>query len=292
MSKGLGTGLGALFGDNALEEPQTGGAYLPISKVEPRRDQPRSRFDEAALNELAGSIAEHGVIQPLTVRKLEDGYFQIIAGERRWRAARMAGLKEVPVRVIEADDKKAMELALVENLQREDLNPAEEARGYKALIEEYGLTQEETAVKVGKSRPVIANALRILSLPKPVLLYIEEGKLTLSQARAILTVEGDANRLDTAEHAVKDSLTVREIDAHAKKLAKRSLKPKFEQKEEEVDYVAEVEKKLSNHLGRKIKITCGNKNGKIEIEYYGSDDFEQLCDALNSINAGDKGGEA
>ena len=289
MSKGLGSGLGALFGESAMEEATGGGIYLPISKVEPRRDQPRSRFDEAALNELAGSISEYGVIQPITVRKLDGGYYQIVAGERRWRAARMAGLKEVPVRVIEADDKKAMELALVENLQREDLNPAEEARGYRALIEEYGLTQEETAARVGKSRPVIANSLRLLALPKQVLIFVEEGKLSLSQARAILAVDGDEKRIETAAKAVKGSLTVREIDALAKKLAQKPKAIKQGPEEDAVDYVGEVEKKLSNRLGRRVKITYGSKKGKIEIEYYGSDDFEQICDALGSIGAIDRG---
>lgn len=274
-----------------MEENTGGSSYLPISKVEPRRDQPRSRFDEAALNELANSISEHGIIQPITVRKLDGGYYQIIAGERRWRAARMAGLKEVPVRVIEADDKKAMELALVENLQREDLNPAEEARGYKSLIDEYGFTQEEAAVRVGKSRPVIANSLRLLTLPKQVLTFIEEGKLSLSQARAILAVDGDAKRIETAEKAVQGSFTVREINALAKKLAQKPKIIKEEPQEDAVDYVGEVEKKLSNRLGRRVKITYGGKKGKIEIEYYGSDDFEQICAALGSISVMDRGEE-
>lgn len=292
MAKGLGTGLGALFGESAVAERAGGSVYLPISKVEPRKGQPRGRFDEAALSELAGSVTEHGVIQPITVRRLDGGYYQIIAGERRWRAARMAGLEEIPARIIEADDRKAMELALVENLQREDLNPAEEARGYKSLIEEYGLTQEETAARVGKSRPVVANALRLLALPKPVLAYIEEGRLSLSQARAILAVEGDAKRLEAAEKAVQSALTVREIAALAKRLSRKPAKKAPEPAEDAVDYVGEVEKKLSNRLGRKVKITLGGKTGKIEIEYYGSDDFEQLCDALCSIDTPDGGGKA
>ena len=184
--KGLGTGLGALFGDAAMEEPTNEGTFLPLSKIEPRQDQPRSSFDEETLTELSASIREHGVIQPLTVRKLDGGYYQIIAGERRWRAARLAGLFEVPVRIIEADDKKAMVLAMVENLQREDLNPIEEAAGYRYLMNEYGFTQEAVAASVGKSRPVVANALRLLTLPESAQKLVEEGKLSHSLARTVL----------------------------------------------------------------------------------------------------------
>lgn len=181
--KGLGTGLGVLFGQDEENEKDSQLLTLPISKVEPRLEQPREYFDQEALQELADSIAQYGLIQPITARKLDSGYYQIIAGERRWRAARLAGLQEVPVRVIEADDRRTAELALVENLQREDLNPVEEAKGYKTLMEEYGLTQEETAKSVGRSRPAVANALRLLSLSKPVLELLEKGELSAGHAR-------------------------------------------------------------------------------------------------------------
>ncbi|MBR2731431.1 MAG: ParB/RepB/Spo0J family partition protein, partial [Clostridia bacterium] len=182
---GLGSGLGALFGDNEPPRQENKEQTLPISRVEPRADQPRRRFDDAALEELTESIRQHGLIQPITVRSLDSGYYQIIAGERRWRAARAAGLREVPVRIIEADDRKAMELALVENLQREDLNPIEEAKGYRTLMQEYGLTQEDAAAAVGKSRPAVANALRLLSLPEPALGLVEDGTLSAGHARAL-----------------------------------------------------------------------------------------------------------
>lgn len=287
-SKGLGAGLGALFGEAAVEGASEDSIYLPISKIEPRKDQPRTYFDDEALAELAESIAQHGIIQPLTVRKLDGGYYQIIAGERRWRAARMAKLFEVPVRIIEADDKTAMELALVENLQREDLNPVEEAKGYKTLMSEYGLTQELVAQRVGKSRPVIANSLRLLTLPEEVLKMLESGELSLSHARAILELDNKNDQLKAAKAAIDRNMTVREATA----MIKRMLNSEKEDKKSSanskkfpdgVDYFSEVEKKLTKSLGRKVKIVDGKKKGKLEIEYYGSDDFEIICEALSSI---------
>ncbi len=286
MAKGLGTGLGALFGDSAMEPEKEKSDLLPISKIEPRQDQPRRFFDEAQLAELAESIKEHGVIQPITVREIDGGYYQIIAGERRWRAARLAGLFEIPAKVIEADDRTAMVLAMVENLQREDLNPIEEAKGYKVLTEEYGMTQAAVAESVGKSRPVITNAMRLLTLPEDVLKLTEEGKLSLSQARAILEIEDDELKSQIAVQAAENSLTVREISSLAGKIGresnrKKSKRPVFP---DGVDYYAEMEKSLSSALGRKVKIQWGRKKGKIEIEYYGDEDFEEICAALSSVN--------
>lgn len=286
MAKGLGTGLGALFGDSAMEPEKEKSDLLPISKIEPRQDQPRRFFDEAQLAELAESIKEHGVIQPITVREIDGGYYQIIAGERRWRAARLAGLFEIPAKVIEADDRTAMVLAMVENLQREDLNPIEEAKGYKVLTEEYGMTQAAVAESVGKSRPVITNAMRLLTLPEGVLKLTEEGKLSLSQARAILEIEDDELKSQIAVQAAENSLTVREISSLAGKIGresnrKKSKRPVFP---DGVDYYAEMEKSLSSALGRKVKIQWGRKKGKIEIEYYGDEDFEEICAALSSVN--------
>ena len=287
-TKGLGAGLGALLGDAALDDrggaSQDGAVYLPISRIEPRQGQPRRLFDETALYELTESIREHGVIQPLTVRRLDDGYYQIIAGERRWRASRMAGLSEVPARIIEADDRKAMELALVENLQREDLNPVEEAEGYRTLINEYGLTQEEAAQRVGKSRPVVTNALRLLTLPAEALALIEDGKLNLSAARCVLELEDADERVKAAREIAEKKLTVREALALVAKI-KSGAKPKAKPRTRElgpdgVDYLAEVETKLSKKLGRRVKIVDGKRRGRLEIEYYGADDFENICAVL------------
>ena len=279
--KGLGTGLGALFGEAAADSGFDS-VLLPIARVEPRSDQPRSLFDEERLEELAESIREHGIIQPLTVRKIDGGYYQIIAGERRWRAARMAGLFEVPARVIEADDGEAMVLALVENLQREDLNPMEEARGYSVLMKEYGMTQEKTASVVGKSRPVVANALRLLTLPDEVIAMLEDGRLSSSQGRALLELKDEADRLAAAKAVTEKGLTVREATELIKKM-KRVPREKSKKSGDGVDYVAEAEKRLSNRLGRGVKIAYGRKKGRIELEYYGEDDFEALLSALESM---------
>jgi len=216
--RGLGTGLGALFGDEVtVSAPET----LPISRVEPRSGQPRMVFDEPALQELSESISQHGVLQPITVRRLDSGYFQIIAGERRWRAARMAGLTEVPVRIVEADDRTAQELALVENLQREDLNPMEEARGYRALMDDFGLTQESVSLSVGKSRPAVANALRLLSLQPDVAELLEKGALSPGHARALLPLEDKPLQLDTAKRIVEKGLSVRQAETLVAALFKK-----------------------------------------------------------------------
>ena len=281
-SKGLGKGLSALLGD-FTEETTEKSAYqqLPIHKVEPNAGQPRQDFDEEALAELAESIREHGVIQPLTVRALPSGYYQIIAGERRWRAARIAGLDTVPAVVIEADDKKAMELALIENLQRQDLNPVEEALGYRSLMEDYGMTQEEASRRVGKSRPAVANALRLLALPEKVLNMLREGKLTPGHARAILSLKTEKLQLTAAQKITALDLSVRQAEQLCKTLGKEK-KPAPEQPLA-VDYVAECEKQLSKRLGRGVKIINGKRKGRFELEFYGQEDLQVLLDALMKI---------
>ena len=282
---GLGSGLSALFGeDYAAPAAQSGTSTLPISKVEPRKDQPRSRFDQAALEELSESIRQHGLIQPIVVRQIDSGYYQIIAGERRWRAARAAGLTEVPVRIIEADDRRAMELALVENLQREDLNPIEEAQGYKTLMEEYGMTQEAAATAVGKSRPAVANALRLLNLCPPVLHMVEEGQLSAGHARALLPIRDAAAQGSAAETVIAHRLSVRQTEALAARLAKAppAAKP---QKNVEVDYTRELERELEGLLGRKVKLVDGKKKGRIELEFYGAEDREALIENLRLFSS-------
>lgn len=279
--KGLGTGLAALFGDEELEE-QSELMTLPITKVEPRKDQPREYFDEDALKELADSISQYGLIQPIVARKLPNGYYQIIAGERRWRASRLAGLSEVPVRVIEADDRTTAELALVENLQRENLNPIEEAKGYKTLIEVYGLTQEETAKSVGRSRPAITNSMRLLSLSDDVLKLVEEGKLSAGHARALIPITDGKKQLEAAKEVISKSLSVRKTETMAAKLAKEPQETS-EKKKPFVDYSAEVEKELGEILGRRVHLVDGKKNSRIEIEFYGADDRENLIDMLRKL---------
>ena len=280
--KGLGKGLGALLGDFS-DEPQEKSAYqsLPIYKVEPNPDQPRKEFDPEELENLAESIRVHGLIQPLTVREMPTGYYQIIAGERRWRAARLAKLSEVPVVVIDADDRKAMELALIENLQRQDLNPVEEALGYKTLMEDYGLTQEEAATRVGKSRPAVANALRLLGLNPEVLELVRTGSLTAGHARAIAGLKSEKKQLEAAKKVIALSLSVRQTETLCKNMEKEPA-PK---KEEvfAVDYVAECEKSLSKHLGRGVKIVNGKRKGRFELEFYGQEDLQKLLDALMKL---------
>lgn len=278
-NKGLGKGLGALLGDFTEEAVQSS-AYqiLPIYKVEPNPEQPRQDFDQEELQALADSIAVHGVIQPLTVRTLDSGYYQIIAGERRWRAARLAQLSEVPVVIIEADDKKAMELALIENLQRQDLNPVEEALGYQSLIEEYGLTQEETAKRVGKSRPAVANALRLLGLSESVLEMVKNGTLTAGHARAVLMLKTEKKQQEAAQKIVALSLSVRQAETLCKNMCKEPAPVKEEIFA--VDYVAECEKSLSKHLGRGVKIVNGKRKGRFELEFYGQEDLQALLEAL------------
>jgi len=282
--KGLGRGMGALLGDFE-ETPAEASSYqkLPIYKVEPNPDQPRRDFDEEELQALADSITEHGIIQPLTVRELNSGYYQIIAGERRWRAARLANLSEVPVVIVEADDKKAMELALIENLQRQDLNPVEEALGYKSLMEDHGLTQEDAAKRVGKSRPAVTNALRLLNLAPEVLEKVRKGELSAGHARAVLTLKSEKKQLAAAQKIAALGLSVRQAELLCRNMGKEAPAPKEEPVTLKVDYVAECEKQLSKHLGRGVKIVNGKRKGRFELEFYGQEDLEVLLNALMKI---------
>lgn len=280
--RGLGTGLGALFAESELMPQETEKKdilSLPISKVEPRAEQPRKEFDPEALETLAESIREYGLIQPITVRPLDNGYYQIIAGERRWRASRLAGLAEVPVRILEADDKLASEMALVENLQREDLNPLEEARGYKQLMTEYGMTQEEVAQRVQKSRPAVANSLRLLGLSDEVLGLVERGELSAGAARALLGLEKADVQLAVAKKAITEELSVRQLEALVTKL-RRPAKASKAQRGDNVDYTAEAERRLSDALGREVRIGGGPGKGRITLEFYSADDREALMAGL------------
>ena len=280
--KGMGRGLGALMLD-AVETPADNTPYrlLPIQKVENNQNQPRKDFDDEELQSLADSIAIHGILQPLTVRELPSGYFQIIAGERRWRAARIAGLKEVPAVVIEADDKKAMELALIENLQRQDLNPVEEALGYQSLIEDFSLTQEEAAERVGKSRPAVANALRLLALTPPVLEKVRKGELSAGHARAILTVKDPKKQIDVAQKIAALGLSVRQAELLCKNITREHQQKEYVPLQ--VDYISECEKDLSKILGRGVKIVNGKRKGRFELEFYGPEDLQLLLDALMQL---------
>ena len=280
MAKGLGKGLGALMGDFSVETPAAKSPYqmLPIHKVEPNPNQPRRDFDPEELQSLADSIALHGVVQPLTVREVANGYYQIIAGERRWRAARIAELREIPAVIIEADDRKVMELALIENLQRQDLNPVEEALGYQTLMEEYGLTQEDAAKQVGKSRPAVANALRLLNLTDKVLEMVRTGTLSAGHARAVLSLKSEKLQEQAAQKIAALGLSVRQAELLCKNMAKEPAPMK--EPTLAVDYVAECEKSLSKHLGRGVKIINGKRKGRFELEFYGQDDLQVLLDAL------------
>ena len=278
---GLGRGLGALLGDDVMKTESSGSLSLPISQVETCSSQPRKRFDDESLQELADSISQHGIIQPLTVRKLSSGYYQIIAGERRWRAARLAGLQEVPVIVIEADDRKAAELAMIENLQREDLNPMEEAAGFQSLIESYHMTQEEAAQRVGKSRSAVTNALRLLGLTPSVRKLVEEGKLSAGHARALVPLSPSL-RESAANAIVSGGLSVRQTEALVKRLSAEKKEAQAKDPDE-VDYLAEAQNELKARLCRGVKIVPGRKKGRIELEYYGVDDLNDLLDALAVI---------
>lgn len=285
--KGLGGGLSNLFGDDAAASLSENGAadsitQLPLTKIERNPNQPRKKFDQQALEELAESIRLHGVITPITVRHGEkDGYYQIIAGERRWRAARLAGLKEIPAMVLEVGEGEVMELALIENLQRQDLNPIEEAEGYDRLMQQFGLTQEEVANRVVKSRSAVANALRLLGLPDEVRTMVADGKLSGGHARAVLAVSDEDKRVEAARQMV--GMSVRQAEALAKRLNKKpSVKPP-QPEAFSVDYVADVEKELESVLGRKISIQQGKNSGQLTLEYYGADDLERLIEALRSL---------
>ncbi len=281
--KGLGKGLGAIFGE--IPQQATGKetiTTLPLTKLEPNPDQPRKVFEPEALDALADSIRTHGIIQPIAVSKGENGFYQIIAGERRWRAARLAGLKEVPVLVLDADTEKTMELALVENLQRMDLNPVEESLGYRRLMDEFGATQELVAEKVGKSRPAVANSLRLLALPQPILDMVSTGKISAGHGRAVLTLKTEKEQLAAAQKIAALALSVRQAELMCKSLAKEIVQP-TPCKEIQVDYLAECEKSLSRRLGRGVKITSGKRKGKLDLEFYGPEDLQNLLDALELI---------
>ena len=280
--KGLGRGLGALIDDFSVPAAQEQITALPLQKIEPNPKQPRRTFDPEALQSLADSIAEHGVVQPLAVRDAGNGYYQIIAGERRWRAARLAGLTELPVVVLDADDRTVMELALIENLQRQDLNPMEEAEGYRVLMEEYGLTQEQAATRVGKSRPAVANALRLLALPDEVRAMVEEGTLSAGHARAVLTLNSQRLQKAAAQKIIALRLSVRQAEAMCKRMAAEE-KPKKVKPALTVDYVGECEKALTKQLGRKVRIVSGKRKGRFELEFYGQDDLQRLYEILLAI---------
>lgn len=285
--KALGTGLEALFTEDlTLEENRERAekdiSELPVMKIEPRQDQPRRWFDEEALEELADSIAKHGVIQPITVRPQESGYYQIIAGERRWRAARKAGLETVPVHILTVDEQKAMEMALVENLQREDLNPIEEAQGYEILQQTYGMTQEEVAQSVGKSRPAIANSMRLLMLSEDVRRLVEEGELSAGHARALLPLEHPDVQMNVAQTIIAKKLSVRRAEALVDSLLK-APEPVQEKDGTAVDYLGECARELETALGRRVRMQQGRKSGKIELEYYDADDREALIEALRKL---------
>lgn len=283
LKKGLGTGLSALFGEDLLDEENSELLSVPILRVEPRSEQPRKTFDEAALNELADSIAQFGLIQPIVVRKLDNGYYQIIAGERRWRASRLAGLTEVPVRVIEADDRRTAELALVENLQREDLNPIEEAKGLQTLIEQYGLTQDEAAKSVGRSRPAVANSLRLLSLPESVLRLVEELRLSAGHARALLPITDEPVQFELAQKIIAEGLSVRKTEQLVSKTLKKLSEPDPDDTDAPaIDYAAETADYLSRVLARKVQLDIGKRSsgGRITLEFYDADDREALIENL------------
>jgi len=282
----LGKGLGALLNtdnvlDNVLDEKNI--TELKISQIEPNKEQPRTVFDEEKLAALADSIAEYGVISPIVVKKLDNGFYRIIAGERRWRASKIAGKKTIPAVIKDFDDKETMEVALIENLQRENLNPFEEAKGYKELMDIFSLTQEEVANKVGKSRSAVANSVRLLSLPDEIKKYVLEEKLSVGHVRAILSIENDEIKLVAAEKIVEDGLNVRQTESYIATLLKGPKVKKKDPMEEEMKrYFATLEKKLSTQLKTKVSIHRGRKKGKIEIEYYNNEEFERLMKILKS----------
>lgn len=274
--RGLGKGLDALFADNAVQSAGTEGIVtIRLSEIEPNRDQPRKKFDEEALSQLADSIRQHGVLQPLVVRPMPGSEnYQLVAGERRWRASRMAGLSEVPVIIRELNDTEVMEIALIENLQREDLNPIEEAEGYKILMQSYGMTQEEVSQRVGKSRPTVTNALRLLNLPSKVCNMVKSGSLSQGHARTLLSLEDEERIIKIADEIVSKGLSVREVEKIVKK-------KEAENKEDKVSTISmtivEIEKGLSELLGRKVKISQGRNKGTMQIEFYDEEDLKRLA---------------
>ena len=275
---GLGRGLDSLFSENATDDNIA--IELRLSEIEPNKDQPRVHFDEEALQELADSIEKHGLLQPLVVRPQLGGTYQIVAGERRWRASRLAGLTEVPVRVIEADDRRTAELALVENLQREDLNPIEEALGYQSLINDFNLTQEAVSEKLGKSRSAIANSLRLLSLEDEIKKYLISGEISSGHARAILSLEDKNLRIELAERILLNGLNVRQAEALSKTIQRK--KPKKEKPVTVYDIeLKSLCERLSSRFGTKVSLTQGKNKNKIEIEYYNDSDLERILELLD-----------
>ncbi len=275
---GLGKGLGAIFLENDNEDGG-GSVTLNISEIEPNRSQPRKEFDEKALSELAESISKHGLLQPLLVRPLTLGGYQIVAGERRYRACQMAGLKDIPVIIRELGDTETMELALIENLQREDLTPLEEAEGYNVLMTEHGFTQDEVAQSVGKSRPAVANALRLLKLPNSIADYLKEGKISAGHARALLSLDNEKDMLELADLIVQKDLSVRQVE----KLCKAKPKIQNEQRpEKKPSFYSMVELALAESLGRKISISKnkGKKGGVLQIEFYSDEELTELSNKL------------
>ena len=275
---GLGRGLDAIFAENT-QESGSGAVMLRISELEPNREQPRKDFDEKAMAELADSISQHGVLQPLLVRPIFGGGYQIVAGERRWRAARMAGLSEVPAMVREMNDGEVMELALIENLQREDLTPLEEARGYQTLLEKYELTQEEVAKTVGKSRPAVTNAMRLLGLPQEIQDMVERGELSAGHGRALLVFADEEMMVAVARKAAAEGLSVRQLEKLAKKAAQESS-GKEAPVVSRCTYFDEVELSLHEHLGRKVRVAANGKKGVLQIEFYGEEDLQRLMASI------------
>ncbi len=278
---GLGKGLNAIFMENETED-ENKTVTLKISDIEPNRDQPRHSFDEESLSELADSISVHGVLQPLLVRPLPDGGYQLVAGERRWRASRMAGLLEVPVVIKDMTDSEMMLISMIENLQRENLTPVEEALGYKALAQEYGLTQDEISKSVGKSRPVIANAMRLLNLPGEVLDMLSNGEISTGHARALLSIEDEEKILETARSIKSEDLTVRDIERIAKKLNENKEVREKKESHKRSSFYDEVELALNEHLSRKVRVLNSKGNGgTLEIEFYSEDDLGELAKFFN-----------
>jgi len=277
--KGLGKGLGALFGEDAVDNTARDFEYLPLQRIEPMQDQPRSLFEDDKILELADSIRDRGVLTPLIVRSVEGGFYQIIAGERRWRAAREAGIREVPVRIVVANDKEALELAMIENLQREDLTPIEEARGYRVLMDDYSMTQEDVAKAVRKSRPAIANSLRLLSLPTELMVLVESNELSAGSARALLALKSEDRMREAAKMIISNDMSVREVEALVRKLNKEKAS-RTKQMVIEVNYLLEAQNRLTSAMGRRVTIKQGKGKGKIELEYYDQEDFDVLFDAL------------
>jgi len=277
--KGLGKGLDALFGDAAIEASSNDFEYLPLQKVEPNPDQPRTVFDEEGLNSLADSIRADGVITPIIVRKIEGGFYQIISGERRWRASREAGLDELPARIVDVDEKTARIIAMIDNLQRDDFNPIDEARGYKNIIEKDDMTQEEVAQRVGKSRPAVANALRLLTLPAELIELVKDKELSTGSARALLALKNDELMKTAAKSIVGNDMSVREVESLVRKLS-RVKSSRSKKSGLEVNYILDAQNRLTAAMGRRVTIKQGKGKGKIELEYYDLDDFDVLFDLL------------